>query len=131
MLHEGPRLNVRQVVALRDTSEKHGHLPSQISPGNIYIGLAILVHIHTVHGRIFGDFPAKYPANTPYIYGSGQPYILHIAWKCHKHINLTLDKFELTSRAMATSALFQQQQHCNMCQFEPVKTFLSLHHPCT
>jgi hypothetical protein len=28
--------------------------------------------IFTIYDRIYGDFPAK---NTPYIYGSGQPYI--------------------------------------------------------
>ena len=33
-------------------------------------------HIYTVYDRIFGDFPAKNTVYTPYIYGSGQPYIL-------------------------------------------------------
>jgi hypothetical protein len=31
-------------------------------------------YICTVYNRIFGDFPAKNTAHTPYIYGSGQPY---------------------------------------------------------
>jgi len=36
--------------------------------------LARTVYIH----RIFGDFPAKNTVYTPYIYGSGQPYIYGI-----------------------------------------------------
>jgi len=31
--------------------------------------------IYTVYDRIFCDFPAKNIIHTPYIYGSGQPYI--------------------------------------------------------
>jgi len=33
------------------------------------------VYICTVHDRIFGDSTAKITVYTPYIYGSGQPYI--------------------------------------------------------
>ena len=32
-------------------------------------------YIYTVYDRIFDDFPAKNTVYTPYIYGSGQPYI--------------------------------------------------------
>ena len=31
--------------------------------------------MHTVYDRKFGDFPAKNTVCTPYIYGSGQPYL--------------------------------------------------------
>jgi len=33
----------------------------------IYIGLARTVYIYTVYDRIFGDFPAKNTAYTPYV----------------------------------------------------------------
>jgi hypothetical protein len=39
------------------------------------VGLARTVYIHTVYDRIFGDFPATNSVCTPYIYGSGQPYL--------------------------------------------------------
>jgi len=32
-------------------------------------------HIYNVYDRIFGEFPAKNTVYTPYIYGSGQPYL--------------------------------------------------------
>jgi len=31
--------------------------------------------MYIVYDRIFDDFPAKNTVYTPYIYGSGQPYI--------------------------------------------------------
>ena len=37
----------------------------------VYVGLARTVFIHCV----FGEIPAKNTVYTPYIYGSGQPYI--------------------------------------------------------
>jgi len=40
----------------------------------VYVGLARTVYIH----RIFGDFQAKNTVCTPYIYGSGQPYVFTI-----------------------------------------------------
>jgi len=41
----------------------------------IYIGLARTVYIYAVHARMFGNFPGKNTVYTPYIYGSGPPYI--------------------------------------------------------
>jgi hypothetical protein len=32
-------------------------------------------YVYTVYDRIFGDFPAKNTVHTPYIHGSGQPYV--------------------------------------------------------
>ena len=32
-------------------------------------------YIYTVYGRIFDKIPAKITVCTPYIYGSGQPYL--------------------------------------------------------
>jgi hypothetical protein len=32
-------------------------------------------YIYTVYDRIYGEFPAKSTVYTPYIYGSGQPYL--------------------------------------------------------
>ena len=46
----------------------------------ISLGLARTVYIYTVYDRIFGDFPAKVTVHTPYIYGSGHPYISHIMY---------------------------------------------------
>ena len=39
------------------------------------LGLAKTVYIYTVYARIFGDIPANNTVYTPYINGSGQPYI--------------------------------------------------------
>jgi len=39
----------------------------------LFFGLARTVYVHTVYERLFGGFPAKNTAYTPYIYGSGQP----------------------------------------------------------
>jgi len=44
----------------------------------ISVGLARTVY-HTVYDRIFGGFPAKNTVYTPYIYGSGQPYVYRIS----------------------------------------------------
>ena len=43
----------------------YGHAPC--------VGLARTVYIYTVYDRIFGDFPAKNTAYTPYIYCPCQP----------------------------------------------------------
>jgi hypothetical protein len=37
-------------------------------------------YMYSVYDRIFGDFPAKNTVYTPYIYGSGQPY-LYTMWQ--------------------------------------------------
>jgi len=41
------------------------------------LGLAIIVYmwLYTVYDRVFGYFPAKNTVYSPYLYGSGQPYI--------------------------------------------------------
>jgi len=39
--------------------------------------------MYTVYDRIFGDFPAKNTVYTPYIYGSGQPYLYDLWWGIH------------------------------------------------
>ena len=38
----------------------------------------------TVYDRIFGDFPAKNTVYTPYLYGSGKPYIRYF-WQGNYH----------------------------------------------
>ena len=43
----------------------------------------IYVYTYTVFDRISGDFPAKNTVCTPYVYGSGQPYI----WCKHTSIS--------------------------------------------
>ena len=39
------------------------------------LGMARTVYICTVYDRVISDFPAKNTVYTPYIHGSGQPYI--------------------------------------------------------
>jgi hypothetical protein len=40
-------------------------------------------YIYTVYDHIFGDFPAKNTVYTPYIYGSGQPYVYSMNMYIH------------------------------------------------
>jgi len=49
----------------------------QAGAGHIYVGLSRTVHTYmcTVYDRMFGTIPAKNTVYTPYVYGSGQPYI--------------------------------------------------------
>ena len=47
------------------------HTPAQADDAKYITGSES--YTYTVHGRIFGDFPAKNTVYTPYIYGSGQP----------------------------------------------------------
>jgi len=49
------------------------HTPSVL----LFLGLAKTVYIRIYIHRIFGDFHAKNTVCTPYIYGSGQPYLFH------------------------------------------------------
>ena len=44
----------------------------------VRLGLARTVYIYTVYGQILGDFPAQVTVYSPYICGSGQPYV-----QCH------------------------------------------------
>ena len=39
------------------------------------LGMARTVYICTVYDRVISDFPAKNTVYTPYIHGSGQPYL--------------------------------------------------------
>jgi hypothetical protein len=44
--------------------------------------------MYSVYDRIFGGFPAKNTVYTPYIYGSGQPYI----YVSGGHLSRSLEK---------------------------------------
>ena len=57
----------------RGNHQKHGHIQGCPEP-----------YIRTVHDRIFDDSPAKETVYTPYIYGSGQPYVCGIATSRHE-----------------------------------------------
>jgi len=65
-------------------SDSRTQLHMQMAPINpdypVFLGLARTVYIH-VYDRIFGDFSAKVTVHTPYIYGSGQPYVFYVACK--------------------------------------------------
>jgi hypothetical protein len=38
------------------------------------VGLASTVYTHTIHDRVFGNFPAENTVYTPHIHGFGHPY---------------------------------------------------------
>ena len=48
-------------------------------------------YIYTVYDRIYGEFPAKSTVYTPYIYGSGQPYL----WAIQMHYSRAAVIFRL------------------------------------
>jgi hypothetical protein len=54
--------------------------PAHLKPGAIFLhypGLARTVY-DTLYMTVYCDFPVKNAVYTPYIYGSGQPYIFLI-----------------------------------------------------